>query len=108
NLMVLTGDTSTSAGLDRFKKKFPDRYLEVGIAEQNMMGIAAGLSSEGLLLMNSDHYSCARNQRSILSQAGADQFLVIAGEDVAIRKGRMGPADSSPAAQLNESWIDEM
>ena len=33
-LMVLTGDVSTSAGLDRFKKKFPDKYLDVGIAEQ--------------------------------------------------------------------------
>ena len=53
NLMVLTGDTSTSAGLDRFKKKFPDRYLEVGIAEQNMMGIAAGLSSEGFKVITS-------------------------------------------------------
>jgi len=47
NLMVLTGDVSTSAGLDRFKKKFPDKYLDVGIAEQNMIGIGAGLASEG-------------------------------------------------------------
>lgn len=48
NLMVLTADTSTSAGLDRFKKAFPDKFLDVGIAEQNMMCIAAGLASEGL------------------------------------------------------------
>ena len=47
NLMILTGDVSTSAGLDRFKKKFPDKYLDVGIAEQNMIGIGAGLASEG-------------------------------------------------------------
>ena len=47
DLIVLTGDTSTSAGLDRFKKTFPEKYLDVGIAEQNMIGIAAGLSSEG-------------------------------------------------------------
>ena len=47
NLILLTGDTSTSAGLDRFKKTFPEKYLDVGIAEQNMIGIAAGLSSEG-------------------------------------------------------------
>ena len=46
-LMVLTGDVSTSAGLDRFKKKFPDKYLDVGIAEQNLIGIGAGLASEG-------------------------------------------------------------
>lgn len=47
NLIVLTGDTSTSAGLDRFKKTYPGKFLDVGIAEQNMMGIAAGLASEG-------------------------------------------------------------
>ena len=46
-LMILTSDTSTSAGLERFKKTFPDKFLDVGISEQNMMGIAAGLSSEG-------------------------------------------------------------
>ena len=48
NLMILTSDVSTSAGLDRFKVKFPDKYLDVGIAEQNLIGIAAGLSSEGM------------------------------------------------------------
>ena len=46
-LIVLTGDTSTSAGLDRFRRAFPDKLIDVGIAEQNMMGIAAGLASEG-------------------------------------------------------------
>ena len=48
DLMVLTCDVSTSAGLDRFRKTFPDKYLDLGIAlEQNMIGVAAGLSSEG-------------------------------------------------------------
>jgi len=47
DLMVLTADTSTSAGLDRFRKTYPDKFLDIGIAEQNGMGIAAGLASEG-------------------------------------------------------------
>ena len=47
DLMVLTSDVSTSAGLDRFKKKYPDKYLDVGIAEQNLIGVATGLASEG-------------------------------------------------------------
>ena len=47
NLMILTSDVSTSAGLDRFRKTFPDNYLDVGIAEQNLIGVASGLSSEG-------------------------------------------------------------
>ncbi len=47
NLMVLTCDVSTSAGLDRFRKTYPEKYVDLGIAEQNMIGVAAGLSSEG-------------------------------------------------------------
>ena len=46
NLMILTCDASTSAGLDRFRKTYPEKYLDLGIAEQNMMGVAAGLASE--------------------------------------------------------------
>jgi len=46
NLIVVTCDVSTSAGLDRFRKTFPDQYVDLGIAEQNMIGVAAGLSSE--------------------------------------------------------------
>ena len=46
NLMVLTCDVSTSAGLDRFRKTYPEKYLDLGIAEQNMIGVAAGLASE--------------------------------------------------------------
>ena len=47
NLIVLTSDVSSSAGLDRFRKQYKDQYVDVGIAEQNLMGVAAGLSSEG-------------------------------------------------------------
>jgi len=53
DLMILTGDTSTSAGLERFKKTYPAKFLDVGIAEQNMMGIAAGLASEGVKVITS-------------------------------------------------------
>ncbi|WNJ99106.1 transketolase C-terminal domain-containing protein [Thalassospiraceae bacterium LMO-JJ14] len=48
NLIVVAADTSTSAGLDRYRKTFPEKYLEVGIAEQNVMAISAGLASEGM------------------------------------------------------------
>ncbi len=46
-LMVLSGDLGRSSGLDRFKKKFPEKYLSVGICEQNLIGVASGLSREG-------------------------------------------------------------
>ena len=48
DLIILSSDTSTSAGLERFKKSYPEKFQDVGIAEQNMMGIAAGLASEGV------------------------------------------------------------
>jgi len=48
DLIVMAADTSTSAGLDRFRKTYPEKYFDAGIAEQNAMGIAAGLASEGM------------------------------------------------------------
>ena len=47
NLIITTSDVSTSAGLDRFKNQFPENYIDVGIAEQNLIGVSAGLSGEG-------------------------------------------------------------
>ena len=47
NLIITTSDVSTSAGLDRFKNKFSEKYIDVGIAEQNLIGVSAGLASEG-------------------------------------------------------------
>jgi transketolase len=44
---VLSSDMSVVAGLDRFKKEYPDSFYNVGIAEQNLLGVAAGLDSEG-------------------------------------------------------------
>ncbi|PIN87024.1 transketolase [Candidatus Woesearchaeota archaeon CG10_big_fil_rev_8_21_14_0_10_44_13] len=47
DIVALTGDLAGSLKLDEFKLRFPDRFFEIGIAEQNMMGIAAGLASTG-------------------------------------------------------------
>ncbi len=46
-VMVLTGDLAGSTQAAEFGKQFPNRFVEVGIAEQNMMGIAAGLALSG-------------------------------------------------------------
>ncbi len=47
NFLIVTGDVSTSAGLDKFKNNYKNRYFDVGIAEQNMIGVAAGLTASG-------------------------------------------------------------
>ncbi len=49
NLVVLDADLAGATKTGTFKKAFPDRFFDVGIAEQNMMGIAAGLSTTGLI-----------------------------------------------------------
>jgi len=51
-LIITTSDVSTSAGLDRYKNKYPDKYIDVGIAEQNLIGVSAGLSSEGFKVIS--------------------------------------------------------
>lgn len=47
NVVVLCADLTESTRSHWFKEEFPERFIETGIAEQNMMGIAAGLAIEG-------------------------------------------------------------
>ncbi|WP_434309627.1 transketolase family protein [Hominifimenecus sp. rT4P-3] len=47
NVKFITADVSTLLGLKRFKTMYPDNYIDVGIAEQNMVTVAAGLALEG-------------------------------------------------------------
>ena len=42
-VVVLSADVSSSTRCDAFEKKFPERFFQIGIAEQNLAGIAAGL-----------------------------------------------------------------
>ena len=47
NVVVLDADLAGATKTDMFKKEFPDRHIDCGIAESNMMGIAAGLAATG-------------------------------------------------------------
>ena len=47
NLVVVDGDVSNSTRTEWFGKKFPDRFFNVGIAESNLVGVAAGLAAAG-------------------------------------------------------------
>jgi len=47
NVVVLCADLSDSTRSAMFQKEFPERFIETGIAEQNMMGLAAGLALAG-------------------------------------------------------------
>src|SRR5260370_25848267 len=45
NVVVLDADLANSTKADKFPKAYPDRSLQMGIAEQNCVGVAAGLAS---------------------------------------------------------------
>ena len=47
NLVVLDADLAAATKTGVFKKKFPERFFDCGIAENNMFGVAAGLSTTG-------------------------------------------------------------
>lgn len=48
-IVALCADLTGSLKMDAFKKEFPQRFFQVGIAEANMMGLAAGMSISGLI-----------------------------------------------------------
>jgi transketolase len=51
NLVVMDADLSKSTMTDIFAGRFPDRFFDAGIAEQNMVGVAAGLSKTGKIVV---------------------------------------------------------
>ena len=65
-IMVLSSDVSVQANLDRFKYQYPENFFNVGIAEQNLIGIASGLASEG-------HKSIAVAQATFISMRCFEQ-----------------------------------
>lgn len=48
-IVVLDSDLSSSVTTNKFADKYPERFFEMGIAEQNTMGVATGLALEGLI-----------------------------------------------------------
>jgi len=53
DIVVLDADLSKSTKTDTFKKKFPERFINMGIAEANMMSTAAGLAATGKIVFAS-------------------------------------------------------
>ena len=49
DVVVLDADIAGGTGTHHFRKAFPDRFIQCGIAEQNMMSMAGGLAATGLV-----------------------------------------------------------
>ena len=68
-VVMLTADLCFFSGLERFKALYPDKLYNLGIAEQNMIGVAAGLAKEGFIPF-------ANTYASFCSSRCADQVRV--------------------------------
>lgn len=92
NLVALDGDVKNSTKLQDFFERYPERSVECYIAEQNMIGMAMGLSKSGLL-------PCAATFAAFLTR-GFDQLriaaisrarLILAGSHAGVAIGQDGP-----------------
>ena len=93
NVVVLTADLAGSTKVSDFQKQFPEQFIEIGIAEQNMMGIAAGLSMEGKVPFVSSYavFSPGRNWDQLrVSVAYSKNNVKVAGAHAGISVGPDG------------------
>ncbi len=93
NVVVLCADLKESTRSEDFSKKFPDRFFEVGVAEQNLAAIAAGLGISGKIPFVSSYasFSPGRNWEQIRTTiAYNDSNVKIAGAHAGISVGPDG------------------
>lgn len=56
-IILVSADLVMFSGMERISKLYPEKLINVGIAEQNMIGVAAGLSAEGFIPISSTYAS---------------------------------------------------
>lgn len=59
NIVILVSDSTSTAAIGPFAEKFPDRLVNVGIAEQNLLGVAAGMALSGYIAITANAASFA-------------------------------------------------
>jgi len=93
NIVVVCADVSESTRADGFKKKFPERFVEVGVAEQNMASVAAGMSFAGKIPFVSAYavFNPGRNNEQIRTNIAYTKANVkIAGSHAGVTVGQDG------------------
>ena len=77
-VLAMSADLGNSSGLSPFIRKFPEKFINVGIAEQNMIGVAAGLAKEGFVPYVSSFapFLSMRASEQIRMELGYMQFNV--------------------------------
>jgi len=93
NIVALAGDVTESTRCDKFAEEFPERFFNVGVAEQNMASIAAGLGISGKIPFIASYaaFSPGRNWEQIRTTiAYNDSNVKIAGHHSGIMTGPDG------------------
>lgn len=93
NVVALTADLSESTKADGFAKKFPERFFQVGVAEQNMAAIGAGLGMSGKTVFISSYatFSPGKNWETVRTTIVYNHSNVkIAGHHAGIMTGPDG------------------
>lgn len=92
-IVGLDGDTKNSTFSEKFQKKFPDRFIECFIAEQNMVGVALGLGALGKVPFASTFAAFfTRAHDQIRMAAVSFGNLKLAGSHVGVSIGEDGPS----------------
>lgn len=93
NIIAVIADVTNSAGLGTMERELPDQVINVGIAEQNMMGIATGLSSEGYTVFTST-FAPFQSMRCLeqirVNQGYMHQKVIMAGLAGGVAYGELG------------------
>jgi transketolase len=97
-IVGVVNDSVGSSKLDAFKKAFPDRLINVGIAEQDMVGVAAGLANGGRIAFVSAA-SCFLTARALeqikADVAYANRNVKLCGMSPGMAYGELGPTHHS-------------
>lgn len=94
-VVVLSADLAESVKIQEFAEQHPDRFVEVGVAEQNMAGVAAGLSFVGKIPFMASYatFSPGRNWEQIrVSIALSKANVKIIGSHAGVSVGVNGPS----------------
>ncbi len=93
NVVALCADLTESTQMNSFAEKFPERFIEVGVAEQNLVTVASGMSAMGKIPFCSSYavFSPGRNWEQIRTTiAYNDRKVVIAGSHAGVSVGPDG------------------
>src|SRR3989338_9511798 len=90
NVVALCADLTESTQMHFFKEKFPERFVEIGVAEQNLVTVASGMAAMGKIPFCSSYamFSPGRNLEQIRTTiAYNDRKVVVVGSHGGISVG---------------------